>query len=57
VGEALGPHPGEGGQTLVLWYDNEYKECDVRESTKGKTIQRKPGSLRVILKMAASPQA
>ena len=29
VGEALGPHPGEGGQTLVLWYDNEFKERDV----------------------------
>jgi DNA-binding transcriptional MerR regulator len=29
VGEALGPNPGEGGQTLVLWYDNEYKDHDV----------------------------
>ena len=29
VGEALGPHPGEGGQTLVVWYDDEYKERDV----------------------------
>jgi DNA-binding transcriptional MerR regulator/predicted transcriptional regulator YdeE len=29
VGEALGPRPGEGGQTLVLWYDNEFKERDV----------------------------
>ena len=29
VCEALGPHPGEGGQTLVLWYDNEFKERDV----------------------------
>jgi DNA-binding transcriptional MerR regulator len=26
VSEALGPHPEEGGQTLVLWYDTEYKE-------------------------------
>jgi DNA-binding transcriptional MerR regulator len=26
VGEALAPHPEEGGQTLVLWYDTEYKE-------------------------------
>ncbi|HET6318939.1 MAG TPA: MerR family transcriptional regulator [Chloroflexota bacterium] len=26
---ALGPHPGEGGQTLVLWYDAEHKEHDV----------------------------
>jgi DNA-binding transcriptional MerR regulator len=29
VGEALGPHPEEGGQTLVLWYDTEHKERDV----------------------------
>lgn len=29
AGAALGPRPGEGGQTLVLWYDNEYKERDV----------------------------
>jgi DNA-binding transcriptional MerR regulator/predicted transcriptional regulator YdeE len=29
VAEALGPHPGEGGQTLVLWYDTEFKEHDV----------------------------
>lgn len=29
VGEALGPAPGEGGQTLVLCYDTEFKETDV----------------------------
>lgn len=29
VTEALGPHPGEGGQTLVLCYDTEFKESDV----------------------------
>lgn len=29
VGAALGPNPGHGGQTLVLWYDMEYKETDV----------------------------
>ena len=29
VGQALGPHPEEGGQTLVLWYDNEFKAGDV----------------------------
>lgn len=29
AGKALGPNPGEGGQTLVLWYDTEFKECDV----------------------------
>lgn len=28
VGEALGPNPGQGGQTLVLWYDTEFKERD-----------------------------
>ena len=28
VGEALGPHAVEPGQTLVLWYDNEFKERD-----------------------------
>jgi DNA-binding transcriptional MerR regulator/predicted transcriptional regulator YdeE len=29
VGEALGPHPEQGGQTLVLWYDTEFKAHDV----------------------------
>ena len=29
VAEVLGPHPGEGGQTLALWYDSEHKEQDV----------------------------
>jgi DNA-binding transcriptional MerR regulator len=29
VAETLGPHPGQGGQTLVLWYDTEFKEHDV----------------------------
>jgi DNA-binding transcriptional MerR regulator/predicted transcriptional regulator YdeE len=29
VGAALGPTPGQGGQTLVLWYDNEFKETNV----------------------------
>lgn len=29
VAEALGPHPGQGGQTLVLWYDTEHKETEV----------------------------
>jgi effector-binding domain-containing protein len=29
AGEALGPRPGASGQTLVLWYDSEFKECDV----------------------------
>jgi DNA-binding transcriptional MerR regulator len=29
VPEALGPHPGEGGQTLVIWYDTEFKEHNV----------------------------
>jgi DNA-binding transcriptional MerR regulator/predicted transcriptional regulator YdeE len=28
VTEALGPNPGEGGTTLVLWYDTEFKETD-----------------------------
>jgi DNA-binding transcriptional MerR regulator/predicted transcriptional regulator YdeE len=27
--EALGPRPEDGGQTLVLWYDTEYKEQSV----------------------------
>ncbi|HET8840680.1 MAG TPA: GyrI-like domain-containing protein, partial [Ktedonobacteraceae bacterium] len=27
--EALRPNPEEGGQTLVLWYDTEFKESDV----------------------------
>ena len=29
AGEALGPNPEEGGQTLVLCYDTEFKERDV----------------------------
>lgn len=29
AGKALDPNPGEGGQTLVLWYDTEFKERDV----------------------------
>jgi len=29
VGEALGPNPGEAGQTMVLWYDTEFKEQDI----------------------------
>ncbi|MEP7284936.1 MAG: MerR family transcriptional regulator [Chloroflexota bacterium] len=29
VAEALGSHPGEGGQTMVLWYDTEFKETEV----------------------------
>jgi DNA-binding transcriptional MerR regulator/predicted transcriptional regulator YdeE len=29
VSKALGPHPGQGGQTLVIWYDNEFKQTDV----------------------------
>ncbi len=29
VNKALGPNPEEGGQTLVLWYDTEFKERDV----------------------------
>lgn len=29
VEAALGPNPGHGGQTLVLWYDTEFKETDV----------------------------
>jgi DNA-binding transcriptional MerR regulator len=29
VSEALGPNPEEGGQTLVLWYDTEFKAHDV----------------------------
>jgi DNA-binding transcriptional MerR regulator len=27
--EALGPHPGEGGTTMVLWYDQEFKAHEV----------------------------
>ena len=29
VNKALGPNPEYGGQTLVLWYDTEFKEHDV----------------------------
>jgi DNA-binding transcriptional MerR regulator/predicted transcriptional regulator YdeE len=28
VSEALYPHPENGGQTLVLWYDTEFKKTD-----------------------------
>jgi DNA-binding transcriptional MerR regulator len=33
VEAALGPNPGQGGQTLVLWYDTEYKEKDFDGAT------------------------
>jgi DNA-binding transcriptional MerR regulator/predicted transcriptional regulator YdeE len=29
VGQALGPHPEDGGQTLVLCYDTEFKDSEV----------------------------
>ncbi len=29
VPAALGPHPGQAGQTLVMWYDTEFKDQDV----------------------------
>jgi DNA-binding transcriptional MerR regulator/predicted transcriptional regulator YdeE len=29
VAQALGPRPEDGGQTLVIWYDNEYREYGV----------------------------
>jgi DNA-binding transcriptional MerR regulator/predicted transcriptional regulator YdeE len=29
VAAALGPHPGLGGQTMVLWYDTEFKDREV----------------------------
>jgi DNA-binding transcriptional MerR regulator/predicted transcriptional regulator YdeE len=29
VPAALGPHPGQGGQTMVLWYDTEFKDREV----------------------------
>jgi DNA-binding transcriptional MerR regulator len=29
AGEALWPRPEQGGQTLVLWYDTEFRERDV----------------------------
>ncbi len=29
VRKALGPNPGEGGTTMVLWYDTEFKEQNV----------------------------
>lgn len=29
VAEALGPNPGEGGTTLVLWYDSEFRDDDI----------------------------
>src|SRR5262245_21358459 len=29
VSEAIAPNPGEGGETMVLWYDTEFKEHDV----------------------------
>jgi DNA-binding transcriptional MerR regulator len=29
VAKALGPNPGEGGTTMVLWYDTEFKESEI----------------------------
>lgn len=56
VAEALGPNPGEGGTTMVLWYDTEFKERDIdgaaafmlrcRVPDKGRMrVQELPGAL------------
>jgi effector-binding domain-containing protein len=47
VRDALGPHPGEGGQTLVLWYDTEHKEQDVDGAAAFFVRRRAPDNGRV----------
>ena len=53
---ALGPHPGEGGQTLVLWYDTEHKEHDVDGAAAFVLRARAPhhGRMRVHMLPAAT---
>ena len=47
--EALGPNPCEGGETLVLWYDTEFKENDVDGAAAFRLRYRVPecGRMRV----------
>lgn len=45
--KALGPNPGENGQTLVLWYDTEYKETDFDGAAAFIVLCRVPDSGRM----------
>src|SRR5215207_4170964 len=47
LAEALHPHPEEGGQTLVLCYDTEFKETDVDAAAAFMLRRRVPESGRV----------
>ena len=47
VNEALHPNPEQGGQTLVLWYDTEFKETDVDGAAAFMLRTRIPESGRV----------
>lgn len=47
VNEALYPNPDQGGQTLVLWYDTEFKEKDVDGAAAFMLRHRIPESGRV----------
>jgi DNA-binding transcriptional MerR regulator len=47
VSEALGPHPEIGGQTLVLWYDTEFKDQDVDGAAAFMLRRRVPESGRM----------
>jgi DNA-binding transcriptional MerR regulator/effector-binding domain-containing protein len=47
VDRALAPHPEQGGQTLVLWYDTEFKERDVDGAAAFMLRCRIPASGRV----------
>jgi DNA-binding transcriptional MerR regulator len=47
VNEALAPNPELGGQTLVLWYDSEFKETEVEGAAAFMLRTRVPESGRV----------
>jgi len=47
AGEALGPHPEDGGQTLVLCYDTEFKQRDVDGAAAFMLRRRVPERARV----------
>ena len=51
--DALGPNPGEGGQTLVLCFDTEFKETDVEKAAA--FVLRRPAPERGRMKVETLP--
>jgi len=57
VSEALGPHPEDGGQTLVLCYDTEFKEASVDGAAAFMLRCRVPESGRMRVHLPAATMA